>query len=142
MSDEAMSADEAKEFALHACTAPDYYLEPLIKKADAGFVTWMAVQPAGVNYQTHKFSILDAFMTALSFCGTNCIEDTIILGPNALAIVRTLPQFVEKPEHHGGKMTFVGTIGSIKLFAYPEAERDAFWAGCKGKCCQGRIVYE
>jgi hypothetical protein len=139
--DEEMSVDDAKEFALRACVMPDYYLQPLINKADAGYVTWSAVPPAGVNYQSHKFSILDAFMTALSFCGTNCIEDTVVLGPNALAIVRTLPQFVEKPEHHGGKMTFVGTLGSIKMFAYPEGQCDTFWAGCHCKCCQGRIIH-
>jgi hypothetical protein len=36
-------------------------------KADAGFVVWDAIAPSGVNYQTHKFSIIDAFETASNF---------------------------------------------------------------------------
>lgn len=135
-----ISTDEAKDYALANLKFPDYALEGLMEKADRGFVTWDAATPHGVNYQTHKFSFIDALMHALSFCETNCIDDWAVLGPAALAVVRTLPQFVEKPETHGGKMNFVGMIGAVKIYAYPAAERDAFWAGHADKCCPCRIT--
>lgn len=135
-----MSVDDAKDFALENLKYPDYALDPLIEKADRGFVTWDAAQPAGVNYQTHKFSFVDAMMTALRFCETDCIDDWGVLGPQALAVIRTLPHFVEKPERHGGKFTFVGTWGAIRLYANPRAEADAFWFGHGTMCCPGRIV--
>jgi hypothetical protein len=140
MSDDALTVDEAKEFVLANLKFPDYALTGLIEKANAGHVVWEAHTPAAVNYQTHKFSFIDAIMCGLSFCGTNCIDDWAVLGPQALAVVRTLPQFVEKPETHGGKMNFVGMIASVKIYAFPEAERDKFWVGHAEKCCVGTIM--
>jgi hypothetical protein len=50
-------------------------------KADAGFVVWDAIAPAGVNYQTHKFSIIDAFETASNFIfgATNMVAGNWLL---------------------------------------------------------------
>jgi hypothetical protein len=140
MSDDTLTADEAKDFALENLKFPDYALIDLIEKADAGFVTWDAQPPRDINYQTHKLSFMDAIMTGLSYCGTNCIDDWVVLGPHALAVVRTLPHYYEKPESRGGKMTFVGTIGAVKIYAYPEAERFRFWSGHAEKCCGGLII--
>lgn len=134
-----MNEDDAKDFALTHLHFPDFDLEPLIAKADRGFVVWHMETPPGVNFQTHKFSFIDAIMRALSFCETNCIDDWAVLGPRALEVVRTLPQYVEKPERSTGKMTFIGTLGAIKLYAWPRAECNKFWAGHGAMCCLGQI---
>jgi hypothetical protein len=135
-----MSYDEAKDYAMAALKFPDYALEPLIEKANRGFVTWDAHPPTGVNYQTHKFSFLDAIMTGLSFCDTDCTDDWVVLGPAALAVVRTLPQFDEKPEKRSGKMNFVGFFKGIKMYAYPQAARDEYWTGHAAMCCAAKII--
>lgn len=135
-----MSYDEAKDYAMAALKFPDYALEPLIANMAQGFVTWDAQTPVGVNYQTHKFSFVDAIMLALSFCKTDCTDDWVVLGPAALAVVRTLPAFSEKPERREGKMNFVGFIGGIKFYACPDAQRDLFWAGHAAMCCGGMIL--
>lgn len=134
-----MTEDDAKDFALTKLHFPDYDLEPLIEKADRGFVVWEYNAPQGVNFQTHKFSFVDAIMHGLAFCETNCIDDWAVLGPRSLAVMRTLPQFVEKPERSTGKMTFVGTFGAIKIYAWPTAEAHKFWVGHATLCCQGQI---
>jgi hypothetical protein len=66
-------------------------------RADAGFVVWDAIAPPSVNYQTHKFSIIDAFETASNFIfgATNMVAGNwLLLGLQAATVVATLPQFV------------------------------------------------
>src|SRR5574343_202487 len=64
---------KAESVLLNALTAALQYqkhrqvIYDLRARADAGFVVWDAQSQAGVNYQTHKFSIIDAFETASSF---------------------------------------------------------------------------
>lgn len=135
-----MTEDEAKDFVSEHLIFPDYDLLAMIEKANDGFVVWDSVPPTGISYQLHKLTMIDAIMTGLKFCGTNCIDDWAVLGGAALAVIRTLEMFVEKPERGRGKLNFVGMLGQVKVYAYPTAEQDKFWVGNANKCCMGAIV--
>lgn len=105
-------------------------------KADAGFVVWDAIAPAAVNYQTHKFSIIDAFETAsnMIFSATNMVAGNwILLGLQAATVVATLPQFV--PKNNRVQMqgiTYLGDLGNKKVFADPHYPVNEFLVGHKG----------
>jgi hypothetical protein len=105
-------------------------------RADAGFVSWDASAPTGVNYQTHKFSIIDAFETAsnMIFGATNMVAGNwLLLGLQAATVVATLPQFVSKNnrvEMQG--ITYIGDIGNKKVFADPHYPNNEFLVGHKG----------
>jgi len=105
-------------------------------KADAGFVVWDAIAPASVNYQTHKFSIIDAFETASNFIfgSTNMVAGNwLLLGLQAATVVATLPQFV--PKNNRVQMqgiTYIGDLGNKKVFADPHYPTNEFLVGHKG----------
>jgi len=105
-------------------------------KADAGFVVWDAIAPASVNYQTHKFSIIDAFETASNFIfgATNMVAGNwLLLGLQAATVVATLPQFV--PKNNRVQMqgiTYIGDLGNKKVFADPHYPNNEFLVGHKG----------
>ncbi len=105
-------------------------------KADAGFVVWDAIAPASVNYQTHKFSIIDAFETASNFIfgATNMVAGNwLLLGLQAATVVATLPQFV--PKNNRTQMqgiTYLGDLGNKKVFADPHYPNNEFLVGHKG----------
>lgn len=105
-------------------------------RADAGFVSWDAQAPTGVNYQTHKFSIIDAFETASNFIfgATNMVAGNwLLLGLQAATVVATLPQFV--PKNNRTQMqgiTYLGDLGNKKVFADPHYPNNEFLVGHKG----------
>jgi len=105
-------------------------------KADAGFVVWDAIAPASVNYQTHKFSIIDAFETCSNFIfgATNMVAGNwLLLGLQAATVVATLPQFV--PKNNRVQMqgiTYIGDLGNKKVFADPHYPNNEFLVGHKG----------
>ncbi len=105
-------------------------------KADAGFVIWDAVAPTGVNYQTHKFSIIDAFETASNFifASTNMVAGNWILtGLQAATVIATLPQFVAKNNRTQMQgVTYIGDLGNKKVFADPHYPTNEFLVGHKG----------
>jgi hypothetical protein len=105
-------------------------------KADAGFVVWDAIAPTGVNYQTHKFSIIDAFETASNFIfgATNMVAGNwLLLGLQAATVVATLPQFVAKNNRTQMQgITYIGDLGNKKVFADPHFPTNEFLVGHKG----------
>jgi hypothetical protein len=105
-------------------------------RADAGFVVWDAVAPTGVNYQTHKFSIIDAFETASNFIfgATNMVSGNwMLLGLQAATVVATLPQFVAKGNRTQMQgITYIGDIGNKKVFADPHFPNNEWLVGHKG----------
>ena len=105
-------------------------------RADAGFVSWDATAPTGVNYQTHKFSIIDAFETASNFIfgATNMVAGNwLLLGLQAATVVATLPQFVSKNNRTQMQgITYLGDIGNKKVFADPHYPNNEFLVGHKG----------
>lgn len=105
-------------------------------KADAGFVIWDAIAPSGVNYQTHKFSIIDAFETASNFIfgATNMVAGNwLLLGLQAATVVATLPQFVAKNNRTQMQgITYIGDLGNKKVFADPHFPTNEFLVGHKG----------
>jgi len=105
-------------------------------KADAGFVVWDAIAPASVNYQTHKFSIIDAFETASNFIfgSTNMVAGNwLLLGLQAATVVATLPQFVPKNARTQMQgITYLGDLGNKKVFADPHYPNNEFLVGHKG----------
>lgn len=105
-------------------------------KADAGFVVWDAIAPANVNYQTHKFSIIDAFETAsnMIFGATNMVAGNwLLLGLQAATVVATLPQFVAKNQRTQMQgITYIGDLGNKKVFADPHFPVNEFLVGHKG----------
>jgi len=105
-------------------------------RADAGFVSWDAQAPTGVNYQTHKFSIIDAFETASNFIfgATNMVAGNwLLLGLQAATVVATLPQFVAKNSRTQMQgITYLGDLGNKKVFADPHFPSNEFLVGHKG----------
>lgn len=105
-------------------------------KADAGFVIWDAIAPTSVNYQTHKFSIIDAFETASNFIfgATNMVAGNwLLLGLQAATVVATLPQFVAKNNRTNMQgVTYIGDLGNKKVFADPHYPTNEFLVGHKG----------
>jgi hypothetical protein len=69
-------------------------------------VTWRSTAPRGVNYQTHKFSLLDALETASQFLGTDYVaqREQLLVGGEAYKIIKTLPQFIIKMPPPGAMM--------------------------------------
>ena len=132
-------SDEAKDYAMNNLEYPDYAMMPLIEKADAGYVVWDSAPPTGVNFQTHKFSLLDATKLVLRYCRTNNKDDSDDLPQISLPEIRTLPHFAPMPEKSNGKLTQVGMLNGVKLFAYPDAPREAFWMGHANQCCRGTV---
>jgi hypothetical protein len=137
-----VSVDEAKDYVASKLIFPDYDLLPMIEKANSGYVIWCSAPPSGVNYQTHKFSFIDAVMTGLKLCGTNCVGDWVVLGGSSLAVVRTLPPFVLEAEPSSGKINRVGKLLNVQVYAYPTAAHDSFWVGHGTKCSVGTIRNE
>lgn len=105
-------------------------------RADAGFVVWDAVAPASVNYQTHKFSIIDAFETASNFIfgATNMVAGNwLLLGLQAATVVATLPQFVARNNRTQMQgVTYIGDLGNKKVFADPHFPVNEWLVGHKG----------
>ena len=105
-------------------------------RADAGFVVWDAVAPASVNYQTHKFSIIDAFETASNFIfgATNMVAGNwLLLGLQAATVVATLPQFVARNARTQMQgVTYLGDLGNKKVFADPHFPVNEWLVGHKG----------
>lgn len=105
-------------------------------KADAGFVSWDAVAPPSVNYQTHKFSIMDAFETASNFIfgSTNMVSGNwLLLGLQAATVVVTLPQFVSKNNRTNMQgITYIGDLNNKKVFADPHFPTNEWLVGHKG----------
>ena len=108
----------------------------LRNRADAGMVTWNAIPPTNVNYQIHKFSIVDAITTASTFIqnATNMVVGNWILTGLQLAnALYTLPHFQAKgnPTKVQG-LTYRGDLGSMKVFVDPHYPVDEFLVGYKG----------
>lgn len=105
-------------------------------RADAGFVVWDATAPSGVNYQTHKFSIIDAFETSSNFIfgATNMVSGNwLLLGLQAATVVATLPQFVAKGNRTQMQgITYIGDLGNKKVFADPHFPNNEWLVGHKG----------
>ena len=107
-----------------------------------GVVTWDSIPPAGVSFQTHKFSFIDALETGFCFLRTRFTDEWVVLGPVATAIMRTLPQFVPKdvPETVGRYILF-GSLGNKKIYGEPDADNALdWWVGCRGFCVRGTIL--
>ena len=105
-------------------------------RADAGLVIWDAIPPTSVNYQTHKFSIIDAFETASNFIfgATNMVAGNWVLcGLQAATVIATLPQFAAKNNRTSMQgVTYLGDLGNKKIFADPHFPNNEFLVGHKG----------
>jgi hypothetical protein len=105
-------------------------------RADAGFVVWDAIAPPSVNYQTHKFSIIDAFETASNFIfgATNMVAGNwLLVGLQAATVVATLPQFVSRNNRTQMQgVTYIGDLGNKKVFADPHFPVNEWLVGHKG----------
>lgn len=105
-------------------------------RADAGVVLWDANMPANTNYQTHKFSLIDAFQTASQYIygATNMVKGNWILaGLQAVTVIVTLPQFTpaaSKSTMQG--LTYIGDLGDMKVFADPHFPINEWLVGYKG----------
>lgn len=108
----------------------------LRQRADAGFVVWDAVAPSGVNYQTHKFSFVDAVETASNFIfgATNmAVGNWLLTGLQGATVVSTLPHFV--PRNNRTQMqgvTYIGDLGNKRVFADPHYPTNEWLVGYKG----------
>jgi len=105
-------------------------------RADAGLVQWDATPPTGVNYQTHKFSVLDAVNTASNyiFGATNMASGNWLLAGLQLAtVIETMPQFVAKGSRTKMQgVTYIGDLGQFKVFVDPHYPVNEWLVGFKG----------
>jgi len=105
-------------------------------RADAGYVEWDATPPADTNYQTHKYSFVDAIETASNyiFGATNMVAGNwALLGLQAATVVATLPHFV--PRNNRVEMqgvTYIGDLGNKKIFVDPHFPVNEGLVGHKG----------
>ena len=132
-------ADEAT--VLRYCAQEVMAIERAYKYADAGFVTWDATPPAGVAWQTHKFTFLDAVQTGLAFCDTDLRGEWLLVGRGLLAVVRTLPQLAE---HYGSSqftadITFLGEMGRVKVWYSRLIPPFEFCTGCCHRAAKGLV---
>lgn len=108
----------------------------LRKRADAGYVVWDAVAPTGVNYQTHKFSFVDALETASNFiyAATNMVAGNWVLtGLQGATVIATLPHFVSRNNRTQMQgITYLGDLGNKKIFADPHFPTNEWMVGHKG----------
>lgn len=104
-------------------------------RADAGYVEWDATPPPNVSYQTHKFSIVDAFETAANmiFGATNLVSGNwIIAGLQAATVIQTLPMFVGKANRAQMQgITYIGDIANKKVFVDPHYPVNEWLVGTK-----------
>ena len=104
-------------------------------RANAGSVTWSGNPPTGTTYQTHKFSIVDAFATGsnMIYGATNTMMGNwLLLGLEAKTVVETLPHFTKKgnqTEMQG--VAYIGDLGNFKVFADPHYPVAEFLIGAK-----------
>jgi hypothetical protein len=105
-------------------------------RADAGFVVWDATPPANVNYQTHKFSYIDAIETAsnMIFGATNMASGNwLLVGLQTATVVVTLPQFMARNNRVQMQgITYLGDLGNKKVFADPHYPTNEWLVGFKG----------
>ena len=132
---EAMYNIKLESVLLNAITSALQYqkhrsvIADLRNRAGAGLVQWNGVPPTNVNYQTHKYSIVDAFTTGAMqiFSATNTMMgNRLILGVQAATVVMTLPQFNAKGNMSDMQgITYLGDLGNFKVFVdphYPQNE--------------------
>ena len=105
-------------------------------RAQAGSVQWDATPPANVSYQTHKLSIVDAFVTNSNFIlsATNMVQATwLTLGLQASTVVETLPTFQAKGDLSNTRgLAYIGDLGGFKVFRDPHYPINEWLAGYKG----------
>ena len=100
--------------------------------ADAGYVKWDTVPARGVNYQTHKFSVIDAFETASNMIFAGADEEAsgniIVLGSAMISVVVSLPQYASKDGKVPEKrcISHIGFLDSKKVFADWRLPADEF----------------
>ncbi len=141
---EAEVKDQLMRLPLAAFAVPR--IVRLIADPNAGFVIWEAMPPAGVPHWKHNESLLNAFATALAFCGTDMRHDWVVLGEQVLVYVRSLPSFkcFDKPVECP-PLCYVGVMCAIDVYI-PMTEHltivnnsTEFYAGTASKCSRGKI---
>jgi hypothetical protein len=142
--------DDAKDEAMKLL--PEDLMDGHVKKVfplavagtTNGFVTWSHLPVGhGTSYVAHKQSIIDSFELALSYCFTKCHDEWLVLGPQAVAIVRTIPQFVSvgRSIPIGNGLYRIGGLGIKVVYAFPKMENsNDFFVGTEEFACQGRVV--
>jgi hypothetical protein len=108
----------------------------LRSKADAGFVVWDPTPMPNSNYQTHKFSLIDAFETAshMILGATNMVlGNWILMGLQPAQVVVTLPQFAAKNNSVNMQgVNYIGDLINKKVFIDPHYPINEFLVGHKG----------
>jgi hypothetical protein len=139
---EAMYAIKAEDTLITGLTNALLYqqhrqvIADLRLKAAAGLVSWDATPPANTSYQTHKFSINDAFTTGSNFIfgATNRVKGNwLLLGLQASTVVETMPQFRQKNNAtEADGISYLGDLGNFKCFTDPHYPNNEFLIGYKG----------
>ena len=116
----------------------------------AGHVTWCALAPTTISYQTHKFSLLDAFETAAVFAFTALQQQKpevkessywIVVGIKTAVVVITLPQMVlDNEDHPAAGLHYLGWLNNKPVFADSDADPYSFVVGNEHFCTSGNIV--
>ena len=105
-------------------------------RATAGAVTWDATPPSGVNYQTHKFSFIDALTTAgmMILGATNMVcGNWLLVGLQFATVLQTLPQFTSKGNITNTQgISYIGDIAGYKVFRDPHYPVNEALVGYKG----------
>jgi hypothetical protein len=105
-------------------------------RATAGAVSWDATPPTSVNYQTHKFSFIDALTTAgmMILGATNMVSGNwLLVGLQASTVIQTLPQFTAKGNITNTQgIAYIGDLAGFKVFRDPHYPVNEWLVGYKG----------
>jgi hypothetical protein len=105
-----------------------------------GFVSWYPIPPTGTPFWRHKSSLLEAFYLTLKFCKTDYTDEWLVLGADLMPLVRSFTKFKEQvPAEHEGSITYLGTLGNIKVYANPTIEDNWWLAGCGFSGARGMV---
>lgn len=133
-------ADVADKRAIERLAYRLTQIERLCVTADRGFVVWDATPPVGISSEEHKLSFVDAIMMGLTFCGTLLRDEWLLVGPNQLGLVRTLPAFEHSTGENIGHAMRIGTLHDIVsvYFSFKIASNQ-FWMGTTDRAAQGEV---
>jgi len=97
-----------------------------------GAVIWDAMCPHGISFSEHKLTILDAVEQALLFMGTDYADEWIVASPEVMAILRTLPCFVEQSPLRFDTGLLLGKLGRKNVYVNFYIHHDTWHVGHRG----------
>lgn len=122
-------------------TLKDIAIASDLQNCQMGLVCWCPYPPHNVPFWRHKSSLLEAIYLTLKFAQTDFTAEWLVVGADLAAILRTFTRFKEQvPVECEGAITYIGTLGNIKVYFNPTLEGNWWRAGCGFSAAQGYVM--